>query len=305
MLWSVKDFTKRDAETLFGTMLHPLLERAIPEYVSHVKKSMFNYSNIRLYWDEQGAFGPVHVMMDNYRVGKVDVVTVGSTYKLRVIPAYVVVSDPTPTVSAPKTAQYMVTIFRMPTPDEDGRDMVTKTEKKGYETERYWDRLVRDKANDASTKASGVLHSGGMAVVHDALLTRIARLLNMASDGTSVSLGTLQNVFGPWIEEGTFDAMDRHKQIQKLHAEFKHASNAPHSMYVREWSDGTGAIVKAEGTEIVRHMCTNLREQMPAEYASKLAVLKVSGMDCVPDVGICGGTRKLTDELTESVYYLI
>lgn len=285
--------------------MHTLLQQAISEYVSRVKKSMFNYSNIRLYWDEQEVYGPVHVMMDNYRVGKVDIVAVGSTNKLRVIPAYVVVSDPTPTVSAPKTAQYMVTIFRMPTPDEDRRDMVTKTEKKVYETEKYWDRMVRHKANDASSKASGLLRSESMTVSQGELLTQVARLLNMASDGTSVSLGTLQNLFGPWIEGGTFDAMERHKQIQKLHAEFKHASNAPHSMYVREWSDGTGAIVKAEGTEVVRHMCTNLREQMPAEYASKLAVLKVSGMDCVPDVGICGGTRKLTDELTESVYYLI
>lgn len=300
MLWSVKDFTKQDAEALFDTKLHPLLERVIPEYVSRVKKSMLNYSNIRLYWDEQGAYGPVHVMMDNYRVGKVGIVAVGSTYKLRVSPC-----ESTPTVSAPKTAQYMVTMFHIPTPDEDGREMVTKTELMAAATEDYWGRIVRSKANDASSKASGMLRSESMAVVHDALLTQVARLLNMASDGTDVSLGTLQNLFGPWIEEGTFDAMDRHKQVQKLHAEFKHASNAPHSMYVREWSDGTGAIVKPEGTEIVRHMCTNLREQMPAEYASKLAVLKVSRMGCVPDVGICGGTRKLTDELTESVYYLI
>lgn len=300
MLWSVKDFTKKDAEALFDTELHSLLQQVIPEYVSRVKKSMLNYSNIRLYWDEQGALGPVHVMMDNYRVGRVDVVAVGNTLKLRVFPC-----ESTPTVSAPKTAQYMVTMFHIPTPDEDGRDMVTKTEKKAHAEEQYWDRMVRHKANDASNKASGLLRSESMTVSQSELLTQVARLLNMASDGTSVSLGTLQNVFRPWIEEGTFDAMARYQQIQKLHAEFKHASNAPHSMYVREWSDGTGAIVKAEGTEIVRHMCTNLREQMPAEYASKLAVLKVSGMDCVPDVGICGGTRKLTDELTESVYYLI
>ncbi|MFZ9069513.1 MAG: hypothetical protein ACO23R_19250, partial [bacterium] len=44
-------------DDFFYSKLHTLLQRAISEYVSRVKKSMLNYSNIRLYWDEQEAYG--------------------------------------------------------------------------------------------------------------------------------------------------------------------------------------------------------------------------------------------------------
>jgi len=300
MLWNAKKFTKQDDLDLLNTDLHPLVKRLIPEFINRVRKSMFNYENISLYWDEKRALGPVHVLMDNYRVGKINVEMVGNTYKFNVIPK-THVKYLTPTVSVTKTAQHMIAELRPFTPFEEAVAMATdiKLAITG-EVNHTWSTLTTQ-FNNASSKIDGYLRAGISTMAGDVILGRLVQLWKMSE--TELSPQALRTAFVEWVDEGVFDSYEMYEGIKQI--ETHHNSGMEGSMYVREWSDGTGIIITYTGGTPIRHYCSNLHEQMPAEYASKLAMLKVAGLTFIPDVGVMCDPRPIHDSLTETVYYFI
>jgi hypothetical protein len=307
MLWNVKKFTKQDDLDLLNTDLHPLVKRLIPEFINRVRKSRFNYENISLYWDEKRSLGPVHVLMDNYRVGKINVEMVGNTYKLNVIPK-THVKYLTPTVSVTKTAQHMIAELRPFTPFEEAIAMATdiKLAITG-EVNHTWSTLTTQ-FNNASSKIDGYLRAGISTMAGEVILGRLVQLWKMSE--TELSPQALRTAFVEWVDEGVFDSYEMYEGIKKLRdalvqIETHNNSGMEGSMYVREWSDGTGIIITYTGGTPIRHYCSNLHEQMPAEYASKLAMLKVSGLTFIPDVGVMCDPRPIHDSLTETVYYFI
>ena len=300
MLWNVKKFTKQDDLDLLNTDLHPLVKRLIPEFINRVRKSMFNYENISLYWDENRSLGPIHVLMDNYRVGKINVEMVGNTYKFNVIPK-THVKYLTPTVSVTKTAQHMIAELRPFTPFEEAVAMATdiKLAITG-EVNHTWSTLTTQ-FNNASSKIDGYLRAGISTMAGDVILGRLVQLWKMSE--TELSPQALRTAFVEWVDEGVFDSYEMYEGIKQI--ETHHNSGMEGSMYVREWSDGTGIIITYTGGTPIRHYCSNLHEQMPAEYASKLAMLKVAGLTFIPDVGVMCDPRPIHDSLTETVYYFI
>jgi len=300
MLWNTKKFTKQDDLDLLNTDLHPLVKRLIPEFINRVRKSMFNYENISLYWDEKRSLGPVHVLMDNYRVGKINVEMVGNTYKLNVIPK-THVKYLTPTVSVTKTAQHMIAELRPFTPFEEAVAMATdiKLAITG-EVNHTWSTLTTQ-FNNASSKIDGYLRAGISTMAGEVILGRLVQLWKMSE--TELSPQALRTAFVEWVDEGVFDSYEMYEGIKQI--ETYHNSGMEGSMYVREWSDGTGIIITYTGGTPIRHYCSNLHEQMPAEYASKLAMLKVAGLTFIPDVGVMCDPRPIHDSLTETVYYFI
>jgi hypothetical protein len=300
MLWNVKKFTKQDDLDLLNTDLHPLVKRLIPEFINRVRKSMFNYENISLYWDEKRSLGPIHVLMDNYRVGKINVEMVGNTYKLNVIPK-THVKYLTPTVSVTKTAQHMIAELRPFTPFEEAIAMATdiKLAITG-EVNHTWSTLTTQ-FNNASSKIDGYLRAGISTMAGEVILGRLVQLWKMSE--TELSPQALRTAFVEWVDEGVFDSYEMYEGIKQI--ETHNNSGMEGSMYVREWSDGTGIIITYTGGTPIRHYCSNLHEQMPAEYASKLAMLKVAGLTFIPDVGVMCDPRPIHDSLTETVYYFI
>ena len=300
MLWNAKKFTKQDDLDLLNTDLHPLVKRLIPEFINRVRKSMFNYENISLYWDENRSLGPIHVLMDNYRVGKINVGMVGNTYKFNVIPK-THVKYLTPTVSVTKTAQHMIAELRPFTPFEEAIAMATdiKLAITG-EVNHTWSTLTTQ-FNNASSKIDGYLRAGISTMAGDVILGRLVQLWKMSE--TELSPQALRTAFVEWVDEGVFDSYEMYEGIKQI--ETHHNSGMEGSMYVREWSDGTGIIITYTGDTPIRHYCSNLHEQMPAEYASKLAMLKVAGLTFIPDVGVMCDPRPIHDSLTETVYYFI
>ena len=297
MLWNVAKFTEQDASDIYGSDLHTTLGDVIVEYVHKVKRSLLNYSNINLSWTGGKTAGPVHVLMDNYCVGEIYMAVVGNSWKIHACPESR--GEMTPTVSKIKALQFMMAEFRIPTPEEDGRSMAYKVKEAiRVQTHISW-KDVLTKFNDGTLAASGYIN--GPNLHSDALIPRLLPLLKLPE--AELTPAALKSALVEWIDRGVFEAYEEHIEIEAVSREFN--AGSMNSMYVREWSDGSGAIVKTEGNQIVRHICKNLHEQMPAEYASKLAMLKVSGLNFIAGAGVRCDSKFVKDGLTETVYYLI
>lgn len=300
MLWNVAKFTEQDASDIYGSNLHTTLGDVIVEYVHKVKRALLNYSHINLSCDVDKAAGPVRILMDNYCVGEIYLAVVGNSWKIhgrREISVFM--HEMTPTVSKVKAVQFMIAEFRIPTPEEDGRGMAYKVKEAiRVQTQISW-KDVMTKFNDGTLAASGYIN--GPNLHSDALIPRLISLLKLPE--AELTPNAVKSALIEWIDRGVFDAYEEHADIEAV----AHAFNAGSrdSMYVREWSDGSGAIVKTEANQIMRYICKNLHEEMPAEYASKLAMLKVSGLNFIAGAGVRCDSKFVKDGLTETVYYLI
>lgn len=298
MLWNVAKFTADDASDIDDSNLHPMLGDVIVEYVHKVKRALLNYSHINLSWTGGRNAGPVRILMDNYCVGEIYMAVVGNSWKIHANLSCVI-GEMTPTVSKIKAVQFMIAEFRIPTPEEDGRGMAYKVKEAiRVQTQDRW-KDVMNKFNDGALAASGYIN--GPNLHSDALIPRLISLLKLPE--AELTPNAVKSALIEWVDRGVFDAYEEHAEIEAVSRAF--SAGSMNSMYVREWSDGSGAIVKSEANQIMRYICKNLHEEMPAEYASKLAMLKVSGLNFIAGAGVRCDPISMKDGLTETVYYLI
>jgi len=289
---------------VFCEKLHPLYERALPEYVKMVKRSVYDYKKLRLYvWEDENkqVVRYIRVFHGKYHIGSVMVEYTNTAQKLRVRANYGqhVLGEVPASLNANIIAKNMVKLFNPPRIEDEVVELHQIINERARECVQFWS----GQANEAQTKANNLCSEEMFFHEYQSpIVNRVMELIAM----DDVDTAKVREQFREWIAESVPEKLARYRKAMDMWERHKKSYAGGQVLladcaYVREWSDGSGVLIT--GNE--RHYLDSVMDGLPAEIAEKVSILKVSGLDMLDGVGINGGTHKLHDSLKSSVYFLI
>jgi len=265
-----------------------LLHKTLTEYVRMLKRTVYDYKKYSLVSTGRKSLARVAILYGNHRVGTIAVApNKGShTTRLRCTAEYDDVE--LDSFDCSKIARVMVGL-RPPTLNTEAANMRALVISTLSQAKDLKAKGATAACSKAENKISSEMH---FYDIESPLMQRVVSLVS--------STDSPKYLFREWIDSGAIALTQEYYVIQETYRRVV-SGNCKNDAYVRHWSDGSGIMVT--GNE--RYELDNVMEQMPIELSEKLAVLKVSGLNYIADVGVRTEPVKIHDTLEESIYFLL
>ena len=267
-----------------------LFHKTLTEYVRMLKRTVYDYKKYSLVSTGRKSLARVAILYGNHRVGTIAVApNKGShTTRLRYTAEYDDVE--LDSFDCSKIARVMVGL-RPPTLNTEAANMRALVISTLGQAKDLKAKEATAACSKAENKISSEMH---FYDIESPLMQRVVSLVS--------STDSPKYLFREWIDSGAIALTQEYYVMQETYRRvasgYFHCKN---DAYIRHWSDGSGIMVT--GNE--RYELDNVMEQMPIELSEKLAVLKVSGLNYIADVGVRTEPVKIHDTLEESIYFLL